>query len=168
MRAGKTTIIVPIGGTEQNGPHMALGKHNARVQVLSERIARGLGNALVAPVMAYVPEGPARPPTGHMRFPGTITVPEDAFEKVLESAARSFALHGFRDIVFLGDHGSTQAGQKAVAARLNREWAGAPARVHAIEEYYRASADRSGDSSSRARPPAARSSAPTRGSPTPR
>ena len=32
VRAGKTTIIVPIGGTEQNGPHMALGKHNARVR----------------------------------------------------------------------------------------------------------------------------------------
>ena len=31
IRAGKTTIIVPIGGTEQNGPHMALGKHNVRV-----------------------------------------------------------------------------------------------------------------------------------------
>ena len=104
-------------------------------------IARGLGNALVAPVIAYVPEGRLSPPTGHMRFPGTITVPDDVFQKGLESAARSFAVHGFRDVVFLGDHGSTQAGQKAVAARLNREWAGAPARAHAIEEYYRASED---------------------------
>src|SRR5512138_479380 len=57
VRAGKTTIIVPAGGTEQNGPHMALGKHNARVKILSERIARALGDALVAPVIAYVPEG---------------------------------------------------------------------------------------------------------------
>ncbi|HJV56222.1 MAG TPA: creatininase family protein, partial [Methylomirabilota bacterium] len=92
-----------------------------------------------APVIAYVPEGGLAPPTGHMRFAGTITTPEDAFEKVLESAARSFKLHGFRHIVLLGDHGSTQAGQKAVAARLNREWAATPVRVLAIEEYYRAS-----------------------------
>jgi creatinine amidohydrolase/Fe(II)-dependent formamide hydrolase-like protein len=120
---------------------MALGKHNARVRILSERIARGLGNALVAPVIAYVPEGRLSPPSGHMRFPGTITVPDDVFQKGLESAARSFKVHGFRDVAFLGDHGSTQAGQKAVAARLNREWAGAPARAHAIEEYYRASED---------------------------
>jgi len=139
VRAGRTTIIIPSGGTEQNGPHMALGKHNVRVKVLSERIARALGDALVAPVIAYVPEGRVTPPTGHMRFPGTITTPEDAFEKVLEAAARSFKLHGFRDIVLLGDHGSTQAGQKAVAARLDREWAATPVRVHAIEEYYRAS-----------------------------
>src|SRR6516165_11875895 len=78
VSSGKTTIIVPIGGTEQNGPHMALGKHNRRVQVLSEKIARVLGNTLVAPVIAYVPEGGINPPTEHMRFPGTITVPEEA------------------------------------------------------------------------------------------
>jgi len=139
IRSGTTTIIVPIGGTEQNGPHMALGKHNVRVKALSERIARAMGHALVAPVLAYVPEGRLSPPAGHMRFPGTITVSDETFQQVLESAARSFKLHGFRDLVLLGDHGSTQAGQKAVAARLNREWAATPVRVHAVEEYYRAS-----------------------------
>ena len=138
VRAGKTTVLVPIGGTEQNGPSIALGKHNARVKALAERIARELGNAIVAPVVAYVPEGSIEPPTGHMRFPGTITVREDTFRQTLESAARSFRHHGFRDIVFLGDHGSTQAGERAVAARLNREWTASPVRVHAIEEYYRA------------------------------
>jgi creatinine amidohydrolase len=138
VAAGKTTIILPIGGTEQNGPHMALGKHNARVRALSERIARALGNALVGPVIAYVPEGNLSPPTGHMRFPGTITIPDDVFRRSLESAARSVRLAGFRHVVFLGDHGSTQAGAKAVAAKLNREWAATPARAHAIEEYYQA------------------------------
>jgi creatinine amidohydrolase len=138
VRAGKTTVIVPIGGTEQNGPHMALGKHNARVKALSERIARALGNALVAPILAYVPEGSLQPPTGHMRFPGTLTVPESTFRQTLEATARSLRLHGFRDVVFLGDHGSTQAGQRAVAAGLNKEWAASPARVHAVDEYYRA------------------------------
>lgn len=131
-------IIVPVGGTEQNGPHMTLGKHNVRVKVLSERIARSLGNALVAPVIAYVPEGGLSPATGHMRFPGTITVPGGTFQTVLEYAARSFRLHGIKDIVFLGDHGSTQADEKAVAGRLNREWTGTSARVHAIDDYYRA------------------------------
>jgi creatinine amidohydrolase len=138
IQSGKTTIIVPVGGTEQNGPHMALGKHNARVRALAARIARALGNALIAPVIAYVPEGALHPATGHMRFPGTITIPDDVFQRGLQSAGQSFRLHGFRDIVFLGDHGSTQAAQKAVAARLNREWRGGAARAHAIEEYYRA------------------------------
>ena len=135
---GKTIVLVPIGGTEQNGPHMTLGKHNARVRALAERIARTLGNALVAPVIAYVPEGSVAPPAAHMRFPGTITVPDAAFETTLEYAARSFRLHGFRDVVFLGDHGDYQKDMKAVAARLDREWATQPVRVHAVEEYYRA------------------------------
>src|ERR1700674_5697877 len=126
IQSGKTTIIIPIGGTEQSGPDMALGKHNVRVKALTEKIARALGNALVAPVIAYVPEGGVNPPTEHMRFPGTITVPEEAFEKILEYAARSFRLAGFRDIVFLGDHGSDQKGGKAVAERLDREWAATP------------------------------------------
>jgi creatinine amidohydrolase/Fe(II)-dependent formamide hydrolase-like protein len=139
IRSGKTTIIVPIGGTEQNGPQMALGKHNLRVRFLSEKIARTLGNALVAPVIAYVPEGALEPPTGHMRFPGTVTTPEEAFDKTLEYAARSFKLAGFRDVVFLGDHGSYQKDEKAVADRLDKEWAAQSTRVHAIEEYYRAS-----------------------------
>src|ERR1700730_8366681 len=139
IRAGKTTVIVPIGGTEQNGSHMALGKHNFRVRYLSDKIAHMLGNALVAPVIAYVPEGDLAPPTGHMRFPGTITVPEEAFDRILEYAARSFKLAGFRNIVFLGDHGSYQKDEKAVADRLNKEWATQPIRVHGIEEYYRAS-----------------------------
>src|SRR5246127_2227012 len=117
IRSGKTTIIVPIGGTEQNGPHMALGKHNLRVRYLSERIARALGNALVAPVIAYVPEGALDPPTAHMRFPGTITIPEEAFEKTLEYAARSFKLAGFHDIVFLGDHGGYQKDGKKGGGR---------------------------------------------------
>jgi creatinine amidohydrolase len=138
-KAGKTVILVPIGGTEQNGPHMVLGKHNVRARVLAGKIASALGNALVAPVMSYVPEGSIDPPTAHMRFPGTITVPEDAFEKILESAARGFRLHGFRHIVFLGDHGGYQKNLKHVAERLNREWAKDRVRVLALDEYYRAS-----------------------------
>jgi creatinine amidohydrolase/Fe(II)-dependent formamide hydrolase-like protein len=136
IAAGKTTIIIPIGGTEQNGPAVALGKHNRRVKLLWERIAVSLGNALVAPVIAYVPEGNLSPPSGHMRFPGTISVPEAAFETILESAARSFKLHGFKDIVFLGDHGGYQANEKNVANKLNREWATSNVRAHAVTQYY--------------------------------
>jgi creatinine amidohydrolase len=136
--AGATTIIVPIGGTEQNGPHMALGKHNLRVSLLAERIAKALGNALVAPVVAYAPEGNIDPPTAHMRFPGTISVPVPAFEAVLDGAARSLRRAGFRDIVLLGDHGGYLKSLAAVASRLDREWAAAKVRVHVPPAYYRA------------------------------
>jgi creatinine amidohydrolase len=137
VRAGKTTALVPIGGTEQNGPHMALGKHNVRVKVLTEKIAVALGNALIAPVIAYVPEGNIDPATSHMRYAGTMTLPVATFESVLEYAARSLRASGFRDIFFVGDHGGYQRSEEAVAARLNREWARSPVRVHALVDYYR-------------------------------
>jgi creatinine amidohydrolase/Fe(II)-dependent formamide hydrolase-like protein len=141
IHAGKTTILIPIGGTEQSGPYVALGKHNARVKFLSERIAEGLGNAIVAPVIAYVPEGSYSPPTSHMRFPGTITVPDDVFEKTLESAANSFRTHGFRNIVFLGDHGGYQKDIQRVVAQLNTAWAGSGARAFVPPQYYGTSSD---------------------------
>ena len=134
IKTGTTTVLIPIGGTEQNGPHMALGKHNVRARALAEKIARSLGNAVVAPVIAYVPES-----SGHMRYPGTITVPADAYRKVLASAARSMKLAGFRDIVFLGDSGDYQGDNAEVARELDREWSATPVRAHAIAEYYRAS-----------------------------
>ena len=138
IAAGHTTVLLPIGGTEQSGPHMVLGKHNVRVQVLAGLIAQSLGQTLVAPVLAYVPEGSIDPPAAHMRFAGTISVPEAAFEAVLDAAARSFKRHGFRDVVLLGDHGGYQKSLLRVAARLNKEWAGSGCRVIALAEYYRA------------------------------
>lgn len=130
VAAGATTVLVPIGGTEQSGVHMALGKHNRRAKLLAERIAQRLGNALVAPVVAYVPEGRIDPPSEHMRWPGTITVPDAAFEAALESSARSLQRAGFRQVVLLGDHGGYRRSLDRVASRV--------AGVQAPPEYYRA------------------------------
>jgi creatinine amidohydrolase len=139
IKAGKTTIIFPTGGTEQNGPHMVLGKHNFIVKHAAEQIARRLGNALVAPVLAYVPEGGIDPPSGHMLYPGTISLPDDVFIKVTEYAARSFRANGFKDIVLIGDSGENQKGLQSVANSLNKEWSKTNVRVHFVSEYYKES-----------------------------
>lgn len=141
IHAGQTIAIVPIGGTEQNGPAMALGKHNVRVAVLARRIAERLGNAIVAPVIAYVPEGSYAPPTAHMKFPGTLTVPEDVFEKTLFSVGQSLRLHGFRSVVFLGDHGGYRKNVQRTAAQLNKAWAGSGTQALVPEAYYAASSE---------------------------
>jgi len=130
LRAGKTTVIIPVGGTEQNGPHMALDKHNARIKVLAERIASELGNAMVAPVLAYTPDDE------HMRLPGTISVPKDAFKSLLDGAARSLAKHGFTDVVLIGDHGGYQKLLAEVAAGFNRGAKAPNARLHFVPIYY--------------------------------
>jgi creatinine amidohydrolase/Fe(II)-dependent formamide hydrolase-like protein len=138
IRQGKTTVIVPTGGTEQNGPHLVLGKHNYIVKHTATRVAETLGNALVAPVIALTPEGSIEPPSGHMAYPGTISLPEPVFAQVLEATARSLKVGGFRTIVLLGDSGDSQKAQQEVADRLDREWAAGGVRVIQAGGYYAA------------------------------
>lgn len=137
LRSGKTTVLIPIGGTEQNGPHMAIGKHNIRARALAGKIAASLGNALVAPVLSYTPEGNIDPPTEHMGFAGTISISEDTFKNILLGTARSFKKHGFTDVVLLGDSGNYQKALAAVAAQFNREALKTNVRLHYVADYYR-------------------------------
>ena len=134
--AGTTTIIVATAGTEQNGPHMVLGKHKFIVTETAERIARTLGNALVAPIVTYVPEGTVERTVGNRQRAGTITLPNEHYMKLLEYAARSLAAGGFTDIVFIGDSGGNQNGMETVATMLNEEWSERNARVHFVGDYY--------------------------------
>jgi len=122
MAEGTRTAIVSTGGIEQNGPYVALGKHNYVLEGMCERIARALGDALCAPIIKLVPEGDIDPPTGHMRYPGTLTVRDATFEAMLEDVGRSLHQHGFEWIVYIGDSGGNQTGMGNVANRLNAEW----------------------------------------------
>lgn len=136
IKAGKTTIIVATGGLEQNGPYVATGKHNVVLQATTEAIARELGDALVAPIIKFVPEGRIEPPSGHMRFPGTISLRQETFKLLLTDVCSSLKQHGFKNIVLIGDSGGNGAGMKEVAEELNSKWAGGSAVVHYIPEYY--------------------------------
>lgn len=138
LTLGWTTIIIPSGGTEQNGPHLVLGKHNVVVRYTADEIARRLGKTLVAPVIAYVPEGNIDPPEGHMRSPGTISVPAEVFMNVLEAAARSFIATGFKTVLFIGDSGGNQEAQSEIAAKLDAAFASSGVRIYAIDDYYAA------------------------------
>jgi creatinine amidohydrolase len=133
---GYTTVIVPSGGIEQNGPHMILGKHDRIVRFAAGRIAAQLGRTLVTPVIPFVPEGDYGPPRGHLRFPGTIGVSEQAFAEVLDGIARSLKAGGFRTICFIADHGGSVKPQAEVAARLTREWAREGVHVIDVSDYY--------------------------------
>jgi len=136
LKDGKTTVIVPTGGVEMNGPYLITGKHNYIVRAVAEATARKLGNALVAPVVPFVPEGDIDPPTGHMEYPGTISLRESTYELLLTDICASFRTHGFQNIVLIGDSSGNQDGMKNVAAALNRKWAKGKTRIHFIAEYY--------------------------------
>src|SRR5207253_7811839 len=70
IAGGKRTAIIYVGSSEQNGPHMVIGKHNFIAHALAQRIAEELGDALIYPTLPVAVAGNALTRTGHMRFPG--------------------------------------------------------------------------------------------------
>ena len=89
---GKTTVLVYNGGSEQRGPRAVLGGHTIMTRWTREAIARRLGNALVAPVLAFpLADGYLNP-----NWPGTASLSPDS---VLVSVAAITPGSGKRGLV---------------------------------------------------------------------
>ena len=66
---------------------------------------------------------------------GTISLREETFQAVLTDVVHSFKMHGFQNIVLIGDSGGNTKGMQAVADKWNAEWKGSPLVIHAREYY---------------------------------
>ena len=133
MAAGKTGAIIYAGGTEQNGPHMSLVKHNLIARHVAGQIAEKLGNALVYPVMPFSPAGDAVEKTGHMRFPGTVSLSSEVFLGVMRQVAQSAVAAGFKQVYLMGDHGGGQAELRLAAEGLDADARRKGARVYYVD-----------------------------------
>src|ERR1700748_3822966 len=116
IASGKRTAIIYVGSTEQNGPHMVLGKHNFIAHALAQRIAEELGDALIYPTLPYAVAGNAITRTGHMRFPGTVSLPSEVFFGVVRGVAQSALTAGFKVVALIGEHGGGED-ELALAAK---------------------------------------------------
>lgn len=129
--AGKATAIIVAGGIEQNGHHMALAKHNVIARYVGGQIAERLGNALVYPVVPFSMAGDPIEKTGHMRLPGTISLPSEVFLGVIRGVALSAISAGFKNVYVLGDHGGGQSELRLAAETLDADW-----RAKGVHVYY--------------------------------
>ena len=136
IRAGNTTVLVPTGGVEENGPYLAGGKHNYILQQTAEAIARKLGDALIAPIIKYVPEGEIDLEPGAIRYPGTIGVRVETFKSVLTDVSTALRANGFEHILLIGDSGGNQQPQLEVAEALSAKWTDGRTTIHHVPEYY--------------------------------
>ncbi len=134
--AGKVNAIVYTGSTEQNGPHMVLGKHNFIAHYVGGRIAEELGTALVYPTLPFAPTGDPIARTGHMRFPGSVSLSSEVFGGVVRQVAVSALAAGFQNVFLMGDHGGGQDELKAVAQALDAEWGPKGAHVYYVPDLY--------------------------------
>jgi len=130
IRAGNTTVLIFNASTEASGPHLALGKHIYRARYLGERIARELGNALVAPIVPFAPTSDER------RFPGTIYVSPETFSRVNEEVADSMVKAGFKYIMLMGDHDGNQEPLKTLAPKLDEKYRSQGVRVFYSSDVY--------------------------------
>lgn len=131
LRSGTTTALILTGGIEENGPYLTTGKHNHVLRVMGEAVARRLGDALVAPVVAIEPGDPERATS-----PGGIRLSQETFMAVLRDMATSLRAQGFTRIFLLGDSGGNQRGMAAVAEELAAAWSDAGTTIAHIPEYY--------------------------------
>ncbi len=141
IAAGKTTAIIFVGSSEQNGPHMVIGKHNFIARYCAEQIAGKLGDALVYPIIPFAITGDAAAKTAHMRFPGSVTLPPDVFSGLVRAVAQSALAAGFKLVALMGDHGGGQEEMAKVAQALDAQAKKNGARVlHVGDLYSRADA----------------------------
>ncbi len=112
---GVRTAIVPVGSTEQHGPHLPLGTDAYIGEAIAERVAERLGDALVAPCIRPGVSG------HHMEFPGTVSIDADVLMDLLSGYAESLERHGFEYVVFLPSHGGNFAPVETAAPEIARE-----------------------------------------------
>src|SRR6266550_3959369 len=136
IQSGKMNAIIYTGSTEQNGPHMAIGKHNFIARWVAGAIAIKLGDALVYPTLPFAPTGDAVKRTAHMRFPGSVTLTPQTYRAVVHDVALSAIDAGFRNVFIMGDHGDGQDVLGAVAKELDSQWSSRGVRAFYVPDLY--------------------------------
>jgi creatinine amidohydrolase len=107
--------VVPVGSTEQHGPHGPLGTDTLTARAVSEAGAeRADRDVVVAPA---IPVGVAEE---HRQFTGTLWVAEDTFRAYVRDVVTSLAHHGFDRVVLVNGHGGNVAALREVAGRITR------------------------------------------------
>jgi creatinine amidohydrolase len=133
---GKSSAIYYTGSIEQNGPAIALGKHNFVALHVARRVAEELGNVLVYPIMPFAPAGDPIAKKGHMRFPGTVSLSAETYGSVARDVIVSAKAAGFKNLFVMSDHGEGQEVLKKAAEKFDKQYAGQGFRVHYVGDIY--------------------------------
>lgn len=107
------TAVVPIGSTEQHGPHLPLGVDGYEAIGIAEGLAER-ADLLVAPPIWY---GDA---DHHLAFPGTISLSPETVSAVLEDVYRSLLEHGFENVITVNGHRLANLPAIQVAAKRTK------------------------------------------------
>jgi mycofactocin system creatininase family protein len=112
-------VLVPVGSTEQHGPHLPLSTDGLIAAAVARRVAEGYAArerkaVVVAPTLAYGASGE------HQDFPGTVSIGHEALRFLLVELVRSLSTWAGR-IVFINGHGGNVPTLKAVVEQMTFE-----------------------------------------------
>jgi creatinine amidohydrolase len=106
-------LLIPLGATEQHGPHLPLSTDTLIASGVAETVAAGRDDVAVAPALPYGSSGE------HSGFPGTLSLGQAALEAALIQLVRS--ADGFRDVTFVSWHGGNAEPVARAVAQLRAE-----------------------------------------------
>ena len=132
LRAGRNTAVVPLGATEQHGPHLPFATDTVVADALADRFCARVPEAVRLPALPFGCSAE------HGAFPGTLTLRWQTLRDLLADLLAALARHGFRRVVVFSAHGGNDALLREESAALRA--AGRPARVvivHGIESLAR-------------------------------
>ncbi len=93
------TVLIPVGSTEQHGPHLPLMTDGAEAIDVAQAAAEQTGVLITPPLwFGWTPH--------HMGFPGTIALGAETLSKVLEDISYSLLYHGFKKLIVINGHRS--------------------------------------------------------------
>jgi len=108
--------LLPVGSTEQHGPHAPLGTDTLAAEAVAERgVEVYEGDAVIAPA---VPVGVSEE---HRHFAGSLWVSPDTFRAYVRETVESLAHHGWRRVVVVNGHGGNVDALHEICAHLTRD-----------------------------------------------
>jgi creatinine amidohydrolase len=119
--------LVPIGATEQHGPHMTLDTDTAIAEAFTRRLGNSLGEDAI--ILPTIPLGMSE---HHLAFAGTVTVRSSTFMGLVHDVVGSCVQNGIRKVVMVNGHGGNidplrivcrEAGRDGIAEVASIMWA---------------------------------------------
>jgi creatinine amidohydrolase len=112
-RAGECLLVIPLGSTEQHGPHLTFTTDTDVAVALAGSLTARRDDVVIAPPLCYGASGE------HAGFAGTLSIGCDAFERVVVELVRS--ADAFAGVVLVCGHGGNAAPLASAVTTLQRE-----------------------------------------------